>query len=1572
MGVARTTQQMNQRTDKNLSETNTVLSKEHPGTKLDTLEGSVRINDMIGKAKLIDVNVKIKITDILLDYSVFTFIHPIMGHFDPYWDEVFTCVDEDLGPMSFEKLEKLEGVDINFCPIVVQRRGDFYSVVNGRHRFAKYIVINWESLRERANDIEVPCRIVFEPEMETKIVDVIKKKFSHFIGKDKVAYIEKDNASNFYIFDLDRSILRRVNKQSLEKFIRLDSPQKRMSRCVNVSGNKVFVFSDKKFDAEFINLLTNCKNVVINVGTSFLNAYTKMKTISKSLQEPQMKYLLLDILNLMMNIRDGYFTFSKVISTIVSIYTLSKRGEALFNKEMEIGISDIALVLAGFGVPTKILEIVKHYTALSGKRLTDSNLVMSTLIGFFEMLLSLVEFLEHNFSVVPFMTEVCEYIKMLLGYFVSQRMMNEVVECYTQYVKNPQIMFDPLYREKVVTLNNKCEASNSFMTFVSNDSNKYTKTAWLAFTSNVVKFAKNFDSSSRHEPICIVLEGPPGCGKSVLMNNIIELLRKSNKSVYMHTVPPIEAGKDFYDDYENQDVFVMDDVGQKGRSEWSFLINSVSPVKYPLQCASAEKKNTKFFNSKIIICTTNSFMNMQGFTKTDCIAEPEALFRRAHVIQVRRGNVDHFTQNLSYHKFDFSGDKQWKNKFLDANKQIDLPVTLDNSVPKDSLEWLLSLILSLEECRDRNDNLTKLPDNILEDILKASKPSLHQDYFDAQPEWLEAALDMIVLNTNKVLNVGVIFQEWMSWLLTAIIREFDKLSEFMTTDKLIFSGLAGLFLCAIFYLVKGYFGKYHVEENTVAGWRKSFEKARIIYSQFEKEVMQLYDPVGFNVSEHMERTTGSVVGAQVLDNARFSRLIVTKNGNVGHCIVSGNKILAPHHYHLHNEKVDIYMTWEHYENKHKECEFVQLKLVRAFPSVDLAVYQMDKTMPLYKKCRTLFNADVHPNVTKNNIMYALACENVVALLKGVHVVKSTLPVRYEDVVHPIGTGWFTPLHGSGLCGTMLTNVNGDIEAIHVAGSAGCGFMVSPSRAIKSEIRELMLDVGECEFDLDDKVIPNFSGARMRYEKGEIEKKYPVGKTNFAPTKFHKDYNQDVAQVCKIYDINNKGPPIIGHPIKVLEDMSMKTFMHQGKILEDEINFIVAYLDTLIPDFNDITLEEAVFGCDDVNKLNKDSSNGYGCLKNKEDYFDFDNKVIKEIGYSVLDTFKHKCESDTLSIKDVLCTEVFKDELRMSEKRTSPRTFRVMPMPHIVWMKRIFADLVRKLRVGMHEHGMCIGFNPYIDFDVVARKLLKCEVMCDADFGKWDGSLHVGIMRTIHDVFVAKYKGKFQKVLDYLLISTYNSNVLVYDAVYRTTHGLPSGTWLTLVMNCIYNKCLTALVMYRHGSRDVRDVYEVIDYVMGDDKICGASGEHASKFNALTIKKVSEDLGMKCTNGDKSEITKPSRPFYTLDFLKRKFYFDVRLGKYMGALSKDTICNTLQWYDSKSDLEEAVSGKCRSMQIEAFLQDPVFYDHIVNIIKKTAPEVPLFNDQEIINILKTPEGYAKVCHLAGKDTSWMDI
>lgn len=93
------------------------------------------------------------------------------------------------------------------------------------------------------------------------------------------------------------------------------------------------------------------------------------------------RLLLLDILALIIEVRDGLLTFGKFFSILLRLYTTYKRFDTM--KPESLQTSDLILGFSLLGLPMTIIERMKSFTALTGQRIFDSDLMASLLSKFF-------------------------------------------------------------------------------------------------------------------------------------------------------------------------------------------------------------------------------------------------------------------------------------------------------------------------------------------------------------------------------------------------------------------------------------------------------------------------------------------------------------------------------------------------------------------------------------------------------------------------------------------------------------------------------------------------------------------------------------------------------------------------------------------------------------------------------------------------------------------------------------------------------------------------------------------------------------------------------------------------------------------------------------------------------------------------------------------------------------------------------------------------------------------------------------------------------------------------------------
>jgi hypothetical protein len=126
------------------------------------------------------------------------------------------------------------------------------------------------------------------------------------------------------------------------------------------------------------------------------------------------------------------------------------------------------------------------------------------------------------------------------------------------------------------------------------------------------------------------------------------------------------------------------------------MMNFVSPIKMPLECAEASLKDTKYFTSEIILVTTNNFQRLeQKLTKADCIDDIHALWRRFGVFDFshisRNGGV--LRGNIYFRRFDVNTNAFVTN-FVPGVLPESFPVSCEANEFIHLLGWMKRIVSS--------------------------------------------------------------------------------------------------------------------------------------------------------------------------------------------------------------------------------------------------------------------------------------------------------------------------------------------------------------------------------------------------------------------------------------------------------------------------------------------------------------------------------------------------------------------------------------------------------------------------------------------------------------------------------------------------------------------------------------------------------------------------------------------------------------------------------------------------------------------------------------------------------------
>lgn len=1425
-----------------------------------------------------------------------------------------------------------------------------------------------------------------------------------------------------YFFDSARKILFLINSKTLSKWI--------LGKYSSYSVRKV---EKKDFKLYFVRPKMEAQGLFDALGEMFQVVGGTTRFLVKAMKNynnPQVLAWIIDVLTLTLELNDPLFWSPlSMLKFLARLYSLVMRFSD-FKNSREVstyqtqsldeinGVDSIMLLLTCFGLPEPIMKGLKQISLVTNKKVLDSpNIIMDLIQKFLEVCFDLLTWLKATLK-IEIVDVIIELLVQPLNFVKGIKLTKDLSKLTIEFQKNNQIIFDPVVRVKCMDLYKDIKTNVYIQSLLVNPA--YRIYAQQFSTLEIMnKLSSNFDVSARNEPVCFVFEGKAGCGKSTLMNKVVDYLVRKSYSIYNHSCPSVDAGKDFYDNYLDQDIFVMDDVGQQGVSQWRQIINFVSPVKFPLECAEAKLKNTKYFNSKLLLLTTNHFSDLHSFTKSDCIAEPEALFRRCHVLNFDKAAFikGKMEGSIQYKKFDYLSHS-WVETFIGPQSDCKLNAKCELENDNKTVAWVSSLIMTFLDKQDQlfNNNKLNEDDEVeIDSLVNCMLYGIRQDEFvgnvDREYAELETRLgelrnyindtylDTVETQSFSSLLSDIcsdnieIFRDYFAFLKTHFIENtilvYETIKNTLSEDtytsaamKGALKGLAGALVAYAAQWISGYFlGDANSDTLTIDSFRQ--QSVKTWYNAHAEYVNRtipsaIIDNSNDTLMEivHRDQELGTRISS-LRSKMRIVELI-SKTGfkNVAQGIVSGRRIVVQCHSYNTMEGVgNIFRDWNCYNNNSYECNNIPFKVIKEWPEYDMSIIEIDLVVPIYKDAtHSLFTKDLDLDVSFNarkmyfvNAQAALSLDNNFTVNMDSFQVQSSVVNKTYTVM--AGAGIEYSITAPGLCGSLLVDAEHGLCGLHVAGNSENGFAFVLPKRILRELKTLLTFRESQHLEIKENVDSDYSGLKLYNDL--FQAKRPLQKTSLNKSELHDVLTSEIEQV------GEKLPPnFLSHGTKTLSKIAEKSLKPIPYIPDEAIQFGKKCIRRFFVKFDDLTDHEVIKGIkeDELSGLNKLSVNGFGYEKDKNLYIDFDRGEITDEFENRIRHFREDCKNDTTNIKDLLFYEAFKDELRMEEKRDKPRSFRVAPLHHTFLVKKCLGKLFAHCKKNMWENQMAIGMNPYKHWNTLYKKLKTSFINFDGDFGNWDGGAPAQVQDAISEMVLEFYKGEDMEVLKVLLNSMVRTFVLIKEKVVLTTHSMPSGCWVTAFFNSLINRFLTAMVLYTEMSKKgltptVEDFDEIVDFVMGDDKICGASERLSVYFNAITMRNFAHSIGMKYTDGEKGEITEISKPLSDCVFLKRGFRLHSQLHTVVGPLSLTTLINSLRYKDSSRDYDEIMGGKMTAFQFEMFLhENEELKEKIMEAARNSSFYFTEFSDEHISKTMKEDDTYAMVMKSLGKVVS----
>jgi hypothetical protein len=846
-----------------------------------------------------------------------------------------------------------------------------------------------------------------------------------------------------------------------------------------------------------------------------------------------------------------------------------------------------------------------------------------------------------------------------------------------------------------------------------------------------------------------------------------KLIQGLNMDTYTHLVKPKDDGKDFYDCYNGQKVFTMDDVGQQAISQWRNIINIVSPIKLPLECASVDLKDTKFFTSDIVMVTTNRFTELSGLLRDDGISDIKALWRRGNVFNFKKArNVMGSLQGeITFEYFDiksqlfvnaFPDDIQ---EYITANNIV-LPVIYKlntNESCVSYLSWMKKIVLIYDLVRSAQYTSNVLTD---EEMVQLQQVTPHYGTPTHFKNCYNIVMDMKQL-LQEVLHNSIDYittaSEYVSTLWTSASKSVGA-DILIATTITVLAGISTWLL------------RDHICGTTQIQIRESIAQ---MFSRLEKKRSLAYVN-----STAVEKISKHVFEIDV-DNEDFPTIQVCG-------IISGHYLITVAHAVKGSE---CYVTA--YKNRDKVdilLDKIAMKTVFRDVRNDVVVLQMPKKLLTpFKSIGKFFQL-----LPKGDDWLVTPCGNI---FLPPHFVVPTCETYYENnfagenvylrSVEPsvwgvAGRPALTYGFGTqGLCASPVISTNGSVKGIHVSGNADCTecHAILWSDKTKQQIADILLNDTTYILDVDisDKFRENNSSIKIECNAHIQTPK----ESNYGPSPLYGEFPVDREPA----DLQLTG-------VHTIKDVEKKSTIPVCKVSHTEVLFARSILSDYMTEFIDLNSNEIVKGTELLAGLNKKSSNGFNCVNEKEHYINFLEGDFTSNFKEELQVLEEALESgQNIKLEDILWYATLKDELRNKEKNKKPRSFRVSRLHIQVLTKKYFGHLVEHLIEHRSFNGIMVGVNPFKEFKTMHSNLQECCGVWAGDIGSYDGKMLPQLQVMLNELVLQYYKGNNPNAAEFILTNMPYCYVGINDDVILTTHSMPSGSFLTAIFNSLINKII---------------------------------------------------------------------------------------------------------------------------------------------------------------------------------------
>jgi hypothetical protein len=301
-----------------------------------------------------------------------------------------------------------------------------------------------------------------------------------------------------------------------------------------------------------------------------------------------------------------------------------------------------------------------------------------------------------------------------------------------------------------------------------------------------------------------------------------------------------------------------------------------------------------------------------------------------------------------------------------------------------------------------------------------------------------------------------------------------------------------------------------------------------------------------------------------------------------------------------------------------------------------------------------------------------------------------------------------------------------------------------------------------------------------------------------------------------------------------------------------------------------------------------------------------------------------------------CVDNLKDERRSFAKILSgmTRMFSGTPFIYLIICRMYFGTTLMEVLKNRNNNGCAIGINPYsTEWNDMARDL--AEKLIDSedlgvgagDYKGFDGSQNVLVMWKVFDIVKENLGIVATPIHQLVWEDVVNSYHIVKGQVYSWDASLPSGHFLTALINCFTNHINFRLCWRIKGLAMSLFSTMVCLKVMGDDNVFSVHPDYRHIFNEMTIAEPMASIGMRYTTELKGEAIVPFRRLQDVEFVKRQFILDPLTNQYIAPLRLSVVIDMINWTRSGGRRDAITASNLSNSHLELSLHTEEIYNEI---------------------------------------------